>query len=58
MKKYIQFKLGNNLETIDEMEIKTKEDKKEFRELLKNYRIAYNVGIIYSSSRPCKDWRD
>lgn len=58
MKKYIQFKLNGNLETIDEMEVKTKEDRKQFLNLLKEYRMAYNVGQIYPSSRPCKNWRD
>jgi hypothetical protein len=58
MKRYIQFKYNGNLETIDEMEINTREDKKELKELVRNYRLAYNVGEIYTSSRPCKNWRD
>jgi len=58
MKKYIQYKINGQLETIDEMEIKTKEDRKELKRLIGEYRLAFSQGEIYSSQRPCKSWRN
>jgi hypothetical protein len=58
MKRYIQYKYKGELETIDEMEIKTKEDRQEFKRLLSEYRLAYNFDcIIYASRKPCKHWK-
>jgi len=50
---YIQFRDENGLETIDE--VKTH---KEARFLIKEYRLAYNTGHLYISSRACKAWRN
>jgi predicted kinase len=54
---YIQHKAGKDLETIDEMDVKTREDRKELRRLLTEYRMAMPYATIYSSRRACKAWK-
>lgn len=56
MKKYINYKNGNLIETVDEFEYNNKLERIEAKRCLNEYRLAYNTGYLYLSSRACKDW--
>ncbi|NCB47975.1 hypothetical protein EOM81_13310 [bacterium] len=57
MTKYINRKGDGYLETVDELEIKTKADRIELKRLLDEYRLSDRAGFYYVSSRSTKDWR-
>lgn len=50
---YIQRKGDGYLETVDEFETR-----KEASDMLKEYRMSDSSAHYYTSSRPCKAWRD
>lgn len=52
-KVYIQRRGTGYLETVDEFDTV-----KEAREMLREYRISDTSAHFYTSSRPCKGWRD
>lgn len=58
MIRYINAVIDGQRETIDEMEIKTREDRKEFRRVLGEYRLAMPYANTYSSQRACKAWKE
>lgn len=55
-KKYINYKSSSNLETVEEIEIKTVTDRKELKRLLSEYRLSDKNGLYYISQRCCKNW--
>jgi len=57
--RYINLKNGREIETIDEFPANTREERKEVQKMLKEYRTAYgNFGILYTSQRSTKDWKN
>ena len=51
---YINMKAYGTIETVDEFETR-----KEAREMLTEYRMAYGGGVhLYLSQRATRDWRD
>jgi hypothetical protein len=55
--RYINMKTGRDIETIDEFPANTKEERKELRKMLAEYRMAYGGhGDLYISQRATKDW--
>ena len=50
---YINIKVNNEVETIDEFETL-----KETKEMLKEYRISDNYNNYYMSTRSTKEWRN
>lgn len=54
MTTYINIKEQGQVETIDEFETR-----KEAKEMIKEYRLVYNYGVLpYLSSRCTKEWRE
>lgn len=60
MVRYLQWKNGKSLETIDQLDRAAFQSGKDFRNeqrrLSGEYRIAYGYGDFYWSQRSCKDW--
>ena len=50
---YIQRRGNGYLETVDEFETR-----KEAQDLLKEYRMSDPSAEYYTSSRPCKEWKE
>jgi hypothetical protein len=44
------------LETVDEFPYNNKEERKEAKRCLNEYRISDPSANFYMSSRPCKEW--
>ena len=56
--RYINMKSeGGEVETIDEFPFSTREERIYFREMLREYRMAYYSQNVYASSRCTKEWR-
>ena len=58
MKMYINFKSVYGVETIEEMNYNTTEERKETRQLLHEYNLSDNYNHYYLSQRSCKEWRE
>lgn len=56
MTRYIQMKSNFGLETVDEFPYNNKEERKEAKRCLNEYRISDPSANFYMSSRPCKEW--
>lgn len=60
MKKYINWKSRYGLETVDELTREEGESYKSFRKrinyLVREYNLAYGIGVCYASQRSCNNW--
>lgn len=56
MKRYINFKDENGIETVDEFEYNTKDDVREFRRWLNEYHLSGSG--YYGSSRCTNAWKE
>lgn len=57
-KRYIQRRQGSELETVDEFEFNTREERKYAKDMLSEYQMSDPTAEHYLSTRPCKDWND
>ena len=57
MKMYINRRGQGQLETVDELDVKTREDRKELRRLVGEYQMSDRSAEHYASSRACADWK-
>lgn len=57
MIRYINRRGNGYLETVEELEIKNREDRQEIKRLLNEYRLSDRSGEYYISSKSTKDWR-
>ena len=54
---YINFQApGCEIETIDQFDNHSQEDKKEVRRVIGEYQLAYPRCRVWLSTRPCKGW--
>ncbi len=58
MKRYINIKTNNEVETVDEFNYNTSEERKEFKRCLNEYRISDTYNYYYSSQRCTNDWKN
>lgn len=58
MIRYIQRRDNNGVETVDEFPFKSKEERKEARRCLNEYRVSDPYANYYMSQKACKDWND
>lgn len=58
MKRYINIKNNNQVETVDEFEYNNKEERKEAHRCLNEYHIADRYNNYYISQRCSKDWNE
>jgi len=58
MVKYINMKSLNEIETVDEFPFNTKEERKECRRCLNEYRICDSQNEYYLSQRATKSWAE
>ncbi len=58
MKKYINVKFDGVVETVDQFDYNTKEERKECKRCLKEYNISDSSNYYYLSSRAAKEWRE
>lgn len=56
-KVYIQRRCGSDLETVDEFESNSREDRKYINNMLSEHQMSDPTARYYKSSRPCKDWK-
>lgn len=54
---YIQRRCGSDLETVDEFENNSREDRKYINDMLAEYQMSDREALYYKSSRPCRDWK-
>lgn len=57
MTKYINRRGQGHLETVDEMEAKSKVDRHELYKLLFEYKLSDSSAVFYISTRCCKNWK-
>tara|TARA_B100001179_G_scaffold208877_1_gene174394 strand:- start:614 stop:793 length:180 start_codon:yes stop_codon:yes gene_type:complete len=57
-KRYIQRKDAQGVETVDEFAFNNREERKEAKRCLNEYRIADTSASYYLSQRACKDWNN
>ena len=57
MTKYINRRGQGYLETVDEMEVKSKVDRHELYKLLFEYKLSDSSAVFYISTRYCKNWK-
>lgn len=58
MKRYINIKTSDGVETVDEFDYNTLEDRKEFKRCLREYILSDPYNNYYSSQRCTKDWNE
>ena len=56
--RYIQRRDSNEVETVDQFDYNTKEERKEAKRCLNEYRISDPYANYYMSQKSCKDWND
>jgi hypothetical protein len=56
MKRYINFKGENGIETVDEFEYNTRDEREEYRRCLKEYHLSGSG--YYGSSRCTNAWKE
>ena len=56
MKKYVNRKDSNGIETVDQFEYNTKEQKQEAKRCCKEYNFADSSASYYLSQRCTKEW--
>lgn len=54
--KFIQRKDSNGVETVDQFDVNTIEERKEAKRCLSEYRLSDPYANYYLSQRPCKEW--
>lgn len=58
MKRYINIKTSFGVETVDEFDYNTKEEKKEAIRCCREYNISDRTHYYYLSQRSTKDWKN
>jgi hypothetical protein len=59
-KRYMQRKdnSSGSLETVDEFEFSTRDERQEALHCLREYQISDHAASYYLSTRPCKAWQE
>ena len=58
MKRFINIKTSKGVETVDEFEYNNKEERKEAKRCLSEYRLSDSYNYYYMSQRCTNDWRN